>query len=615
MDRRLFSERNYDVKGRILSLENYQPFKDRKQGLTFNEGHRERTLKLADEVLTREHPVLLATDFMMFKRDGNRSIYQAKYFLRRDSIIKLAFAEATERKGRYIDKLAEVLWMILEETTWVLPAHNPSKPDLICPLPYAYTGKVDYIDLFSATTSATLSWVYHLCKNELDSVTPLLNERLLFEINRRIIDPFTDSSCYNKMGWMGFKGNYPNNWNPWIVSNVLDTCAFTVTDTAVRENVVKLAMDMLDNFTAGYHDDGGCDEGPSYWGAAGASLFDCCESLFDISNGYINIYDDDLLRKMGEYEVKVCINGNRFLNFADSPSRVNPDPMLLARWGEVCNSEMMRTYGYSRLNGNLPATSVNHSHPYRFFKNMVEEVRPVEEFVAPVKFWLDGIIIAGTRESTVTDKGFYLAIKGGHNAESHNHNDLGNIVVFYDGKPIFLDAGSGTYTRRTFSAERYTIWAMRSDYHNCATINGVTQEKGKVFRTEDHVYDEKTGGLNMSLKNAYPPEADIASYTRGAVLENGFVTVTDEISLNNDGEVMFSFICNVLPEKLTDTTFVINERTISFDTSLSYNVEELDKTWPEVAGIPKGWDADVLHRVTLKSKEKFKDKKFILTIK
>ena len=47
------------------------------------------------------------------------------------------------------------------------------------------------------------------------------------------------------------------------------------------------------------------------------------------------------------------------------------------------------------------------------------------------------------REYADTEKGFYLAMTGAHNPNSHGHADLGNIFVFSDGQPIFIDAGTG----------------------------------------------------------------------------------------------------------------------------------------------------------------------------
>ena len=616
MGRRIFEEHGFDVKGKVLSYEEYKPFIFTEQGFKINEEHNEGIIKRAEELLDKEYPMLIATDFMMFRRDGNRSIYQGKYFMRRADVLSLAIAEYVEGKGRFADKLTDLVWMILEETTWVVPAHNPGKDGVPYNLPYAYSGEVDYIDLFSAATASTLSWVYYLCGDVLDKISPVIVPRLLLEIDRRIVKPFlNEKACREKMGWTGVKGNKVNNWNPWIISNVLTVCALTVKDTETREALVARTLPMLDNFTSVYHSDGGCDEGPGYWGAAGGALFNATLVLYDITGGYVNIYNDPLFKNMGEYEVKAIVTDNRVLNFADCAGKMTPGADILYHWGVLCNSEMMRSYGQYKLNGGLPKSAVEHNHPYRGFLFLTQPRLPKADFVPPLKFWLDGIVIAGTRETLDINKGLYLAFKGGHNGESHNHNDVGTLIVFADGKPIFLDAGSGIYTRRTFSDERYTIWAMRSDYHNVATINGVVQNKGAQACSADHVYDEASGKLTMSLKTAYPAEADIESYTRSAVLEGSVITVEDDITLGNDGNIAFNFICNVLPENVTENSFDIHGRTVTFDSSLEYVVEALDCSWPEVERIPRVWDCETMYRIMLKNKAPFKSKKFVLTVK
>ena len=70
-------------------------------------------------------------------------------------------------------------------------------------------------------------------------------------------------------------------------------------------------------------------------------------------------------------------------------------------------------------------------------------------------------------------EGLCLAAQGGTNGQSHNHNDVGNFVVYADGLPAIIDVGVETYTAKTFSSPRYGIWTMQSAYHNCPTIDGV----------------------------------------------------------------------------------------------------------------------------------------------
>jgi len=92
--------------------------------------------------------------------------------------------------------------------------------------------------------------------------------------------------------------------------------------------------------------------------------------------------------------------------------------------------------------------------------------------------FMDGIQVMTARERSGSDLGLYLAAKGGHNSESHNHNDIGNFIVFANGQPMLIDAGVGTYTAATFGANRYSIWTMQSAYHNLPTVNGIMQQAG-----------------------------------------------------------------------------------------------------------------------------------------
>ena len=66
-----------------------------------------------------------------------------------------------------------------------------------------------------------------------------------------------------------------------------------------------------------------------------------------------------------------------------------------------------------------------------------------------------------------------------------------------------------TYTRKTFSAQRYEIWTMQSAYHNLPTINGVMQKDGREFAARDVRYraDERIAELSMDIAAAYPKEA------------------------------------------------------------------------------------------------------------
>ena len=130
-----------------------------------------------------------------------------------------------------------------------------------------------------------------------------------------------------------------------------------------------------------------------------------------------------------------------------------------------------------------------------------------------------------------------MATKGGHNNESHNHNDIGTFTLYVDGIPMFVDAGVGTYTKHTFSKDRYTIWSMRSDWHNLPVINGIYQHEGAAFRSADAAVSFKKSSSRMTLdiSGAYDEESDCKSWVRDYLLAGKVLTITDTYSLKSRG--------------------------------------------------------------------------------
>ena len=105
---------------------------------------------------------------------------------------------------------------------------------------------------------------------------------------------------------------------------------------------------------------------------------------------------------------------------------------------------------------------------------------------------------------------------GGHNAESHNHNDVGNFVVYLDGNPVLIDVGVESYTAKTFSSKRYEIWTMQSAFHNLPTINGVMQAAGRQYEARDVSFhaDDAAAEFSADLAAAYPKEAAVEKWRR-----------------------------------------------------------------------------------------------------
>jgi hypothetical protein len=458
-------------------------------------------------------PELPATLFLEFARNGNRSHYEGPHFARRYRLRDLVLAECVEGRGRFLDDIVNGIWALCEETFWGVPAHigaqkaGPGLPDAAEPI----------VDLFAAETAALLAWADYLAGPALETVSALVRPRIRAEIERRVLAP---TRTRDDFWWMGLDGSRAtvNNWNPWISSNWL-TCSLLLEDEPRRSQSVHKILRCLDRFLDGYHDDGGCDEGPGYWSRAGGSLFDCLELLRSASAGRIDYYALPLVREIGRYIYRAHIHDDYFVNFADASAKPHVPGGLLFRYGQRIGDEKLQGLGAFAAS-RAPAGSENIGRELpALFDTELRNAQPRQPLVRDV--WLPGLQVMSARGKEGSAEGLYLAAKGGHNAESHNHNDVGNFVVYAQGEPVLIDVGVETYSAKTFSSARYEIWTMQSAYHNLPTIGGVMQAAGRRYaarNVECHA-DGEAAGFALDIAGAYPDEAGVASWRRSLRLE------------------------------------------------------------------------------------------------
>ncbi|MBT5536999.1 hypothetical protein HOK31_28305, partial [Candidatus Poribacteria bacterium] len=210
--------------------------------------------------------------------------------------------------------------------------------------------------------------------------------------------------------------------------------------------------------------------------------------------------------------------------------------------------------------------------------------------------------------------GFFLAAKGGHNAESHNHNDVGNFVVYIDGKPVIVDAGVEAYTSKTFSSRRYEIWTMRSQYHNLPSVNDVEQTAGGQSASADAVYtcEGRSASVSMNIAGAYPDDAGIDGWRRAIRLDRGErVSVEDEYELSGDPDSLtWSLLTACRPTLGAPGVIELGEEPladgrVSGVARLLYDANTLDATIEEVTiedGRLAGIWGDRLARIVLASR-------------
>jgi hypothetical protein len=538
----------------ILSTEEWRPFPNAFERMAWQKlpaQVRTAHIEQAEKHLNGDWETPKASIFLEYVRNGNRSNYQRISFGRRTQLAELVLGECMEGEGRFLDDIMNGVWTICEETYWGVPAHVGAQkrgaglPDVTEPT----------VDLFAAETGMLLAWTDYLVGDRLDHISPLVRERIRYEVDRRILSVNLERDDF---WWMGFDGRIVNNWNPWICSNWLAAVLILEKDPERRIRSIHKILRCLDNFLNPYPRDGGCDEGPGYWNRAGGSLYDCLELLYSASNGQIDLFAHPLIKEIGRYIYRVYISYPYFINFADAAAKIHADASLIFRYGKRVGDRDMMDFGAFLADKQKLGTdcirgsfgTLGRILPLLFHLDELLGAEPVEPLVRD--FWLRELQVMGARSFEGSNKGFYVAAKGGHNAESHNHNDVGNFIVYADGYPAIIDVGVETYTAKTFSDRRYEIWTMQSAYHNLPTINGVMQKNGQEYRAVEVDYrsEENKVTFSLDISNAYPEEARVISWKRKIVLNRGEdVLVYDRYELGDITEnLQMTLMCWRRPE-------------------------------------------------------------------
>lgn len=505
---------------------------------------RDSYIHYGEQYLGKQWNILPATTFARFKKDGNRTEYEGICFERRRHLAALVMAEIAEGKNRFIPDIINGLNVMMEETWWGIPAHYGSAIPMY---------DVQTVDLFNAETASLLAWTGKELKSQLDRFSPDIYKRLSKEIDRRILRPALGNKYWWKTAGM--------NWNPWICSNWLTCVMLYEKDPDHKEKAINEIKGCMRAFINAYPDDGGCDEGTGYWDRAAASLFECLQLLHDAD---IHIDEEEQLMpkitNMGSYIYKMYIGNDYCVNFADAHENKSVVQLnvLYPFALFLCDKVMREFSAYMAQQKGFwenPAALYDKSGNFPTLGRELMLLRSLKSLQAEkirqplVEAWLPNLQIMTVRSYPSTDnpKGLFLAFKGGHNDESHNHNDVGSFIVYADGEPLLIDPGVGEYTSQTFGKDRYSIWTMQSQYHNLPQINGIAQHNGKQYAAK--VITKGKRSLSLDIAGAYPKEANVKSWIRTTSLKGTTIQITDKYELlSSNAPTRLFFMTTIKPE-------------------------------------------------------------------
>ena len=484
----------------------------------------------AAEYRGRPIEALKFSEFRLFSQTGDRETYQKAYFSRRGRLACLALAVWLWQNKEDTSALEDAIWAICDEYTWAPPAHIWGDFD---------EERRPTIDLFSSETASALAEICAL--NEI-LLSPEVVKRARDNIRKRVINRYLSDS----FGWE----HAQNNWSA-VCGGALGIAAIYLCEIDELSEIVFRLQTAAGSYISGFPADGAGTEGLSYWSYGFTFFAAYAEMLHRTSGCKIDLFADDRVKNIATFQQKAYFPFGGMVKFGDCSE------------GDVSRWWGLTSYIKSRFNEAeylpRPILQSFDSDPcYRWVGILRDLVWSKDNnvsksgyhtYIFPDAQWY---ISSGANRSGI-------AVKAGHNGESHNHNDVGQVEFYLNGDEVLIDYGSGIYDRDYFGEGRYERFECGSQGHNLPIIDGKFQRAGREFCARDVEITES--GITMDIAPAYGLDC-LNRLTRNMSFDqsDGCLTLSDEFDLSSDKiSVVERFVSFSMPEIKEDKVVLRGE--------------------------------------------------------
>jgi len=479
----------------------------------------------AERLLAEPIPELIDELYLDYSRTGNRSRYERVLGRRYSRLPRLALAECVENRGRFLPAIEEAIRAICADKTWVYPAHDGSLQN--------FKGTVTEIDLHVANASWNLATADYWLG---DKLSPETRKLIRSELERRTFTPFTGMVTKGepRMWWL----TTTNNWNAVCLAGVTGSALAVIDSRERRAFFAASAEKYIQNFLSGFTPDGYCSEGVGYWNYGFGHYVMLAEALRQATGGKFDLFELPQVKQIALFGHRMEIAPGIYPAFADCSLGTRPQVTLMAFLSRRFRLGLAE-YEQQGLLLSVGSSSSLFDLGLFGFANSATQT-PAAEPRSPaheLRDWFPDAGILICRPTPEQKHSLAVALKGGHNAEHHNHNDVGSFLVTLGRSTPLVDPGAEVYTARTFSSRRYESNVLNSFGHPVPRVAGKLQETGraaaaKVLKTE---FTEQKDTIVLDLSAAYEVK-ELKGLRRTFVFSRegaGSLTVTDEVEFDS----------------------------------------------------------------------------------
>ncbi|GKH77454.1 hypothetical protein CE91St6_30250 [Phocaeicola dorei] len=417
-------------------------------------------------------------------KEGNRGIYKPRYYRTMDRLERYTLAECMENKGRFIPQIETYCKAVMSMKSWMHPNHDDSENSVL-------EGKRVAIDLGARKFGMVLSLADVLLE---DKLSEPLRKEIHSQLDRRITQSYFDSTLgIDTIGnsWI----RKLSNWNAVCTSGSLFTILTQADSKEDRAAAIGCAINSMKYYLSGFGEDGYCSEGVGYWGYGFGHYLYLAQMLSDYTDGKIDLFrfnNYEKLKKVAHFPYAFEIQDGVYPQFSDGSSSISAESDNLAALMAAKHYDAPKPLCF--VSEEAVGTIMGWKDAREYTSGNVQET------TLPAVTYFDdyGIVISrGT-----TGNPFSIAIKAGHNAENHNHNDVGSYVVVWGKDIVAGDVGAPSYTAGAFSPQN----PARSSWgHPVPKVNNTLQHNGRKYEGKilNTNFSEATDKVVMDLKKAY----------------------------------------------------------------------------------------------------------------
>lgn len=490
----------------------------------------------SNRLIDQEMPRLTYQLFSEYFKSGNRLAYEGLYFLRREYLLTFSLLALIDEEKKYLRRLEDVIFDMCDEYTWALPAHIGESE---------WNEDARFVlDLFACETAASLAEIITLLGENLSKT---VSNRARQEVLNRVIHPFLNRQ--NPYSWEGYR----NNWCAVCGGSIGIASLYLIEDQQQLNKILKDLEPIFNAYLQSFEDDGVCLEGLSYW-TYGMSYYIAFLDLLHLKTGQ-EILITEKLKQIIQFQDKCYFDQGLTVSFSDG-SQHDLFRIGLTHYLANLSSNIM-------IPSRESAMRFHSDHCYRFIPTIrdftwTSQKENQKQLNLPTSYGFESAqwLICKSQN------GVGMAMKGGHNDEPHNHNDVGTFIYNYRGINLITDLGAGEYTQDYFNENRYTIFCNQSLSHSVPIINNGEQKNGPTYRANQCILN-KEFEMSLEISKAYDVD-ELTSLYRSIKMDqhDGMLLLKDEFLFNRTNQTIAERFITLIPPRVEQNEVLLKEGNI-----------------------------------------------------